>query len=67
MRLGPKETSDWLVLPLLLWIPIAFLRIVGLQAAKSGEEVVPVLHNLGIVTSILLVPFALGVWQKMKG
>ncbi len=66
MRLLPKNKNDLLVLPLLLWIPVAFLRIVGLQAAKSGEEAAAALRTIAVVTAVLAVPFAVGVAQKLR-
>ena len=69
MRLLPDDKRDWLVLPLLLWVPVAFLMMAGLQAAKSGEEVSSVPRVLGFITAAVAVPFvaannpSFGVWS----
>lgn len=66
MQILPKARSDRLVVPFLVWIPIAFLRIVGFQAAHSSDETEATLRLLGIITVILAIPFVAGLYLKLK-
>lgn len=64
MHILPKDTCDRLVVPLLVWAPVAFLLVVGDQAAKPNNGVP--LKLLAIVTAVLAVPFVIGVFVKIS-
>ncbi len=66
MRLLPTDKTDLLVVPFLLWLPIAFLLLIGTQAAHTGEEVASILHVVAVVTAVVAVPFVVAVIQKAR-
>ncbi len=66
MHILPKARSDLLVVPLLVWIPIAVLRMVGFQAEHTADEMGSTLRMLGIITAILAIPFCAGIYLKLK-
>ena len=66
MHILPKDRCDRLVLPLLAWMPVAFLCLIGTQAAHTGEEAATVLYEVAIVTGILAVPFLIGLYLKIR-
>ncbi len=66
MRLLGKGKRSLLVLPLALWIPQAFLLVIGTQAAHSGEEAHSTIVNVEIVTVLLVILACFGVQWTAK-
>ena len=66
MKLLPQDKRGFLALPVLVWIPIAMIRIVGFQAEKSSDTMIPTLRNMGIITLILVVMATFAIRWKPR-
>ena len=65
MRLWPHDKRDWLqilsLIPLLLWIPVGLLALVGIQGTRTVAEADSIEITVAATTVILLLLAVFGV------
>ena len=68
MSIWPSNKRDWLALafvaPFPLWLPLAWLFLIGTQGSPSGDHTVETM--VAVVTALLFLLAVFGAWKVRR-